>query len=203
MFSEGSSELEQALAINPADLIGKVHIGLCRLFEGRWREAIELSQTTAPHAHQTWAQYQLAHALIRKGNHAAAGQTIEAAGHEMGHDALFHSVHAVVAALEGKSDSARHEIEWTVRNRKAFGHYHHAQYDVACAYALMGDREAALDWLTDAAHNGFPCHPFFERDPLLESVRSQERFVGLMDQLRTECDGYRALWKDLRSAEKT
>jgi eukaryotic-like serine/threonine-protein kinase len=203
MFSESLSELEQALAINPADLIGKVHIGLCRLFEGRWREAIELSQATAPHAQQTWAQYQLAHALIRSGDHAAAGQMIEAVGQEIGHDALFHSVHAVVAALEGKPDSAHHEIEWTVRNRKAFGHYHHAQYDVACAYALMGDRDAALDWLIDAAHNGFPCHPFFERDPLLESIRSQSRFVALMDQLRAECDGYRAHWKDLRSAERT
>jgi hypothetical protein len=67
----------------------------------------------------------------------------------------------------------------------------------------LGGREAALDWLTDAAHNGFPCHPFFERDPLLESVRSERRFVQLMDELRTECDSYRALWRDLRSADKT
>jgi hypothetical protein len=115
----------------------------------------------------------------------------------------LHSVRAVLSALECDDAGAKREIELTVRNRKAFGHYHHAQYDVACAYALLGDEDAALTWLADAAHNGFPCHSFFETDPLLESVRAQKRFVTLVDELRYECDGYRALWKDLRSAERT
>ena len=104
---------------------------------------------------------------------------------------------------EGDSAGARREIEVTVRNRKAFGHYHHAQYDIACAYALMGDSKTALDWLTDAAHNGFPCHPFFEKDPLLESIRSQERFGQPDGRTARRVRRLRALWRGLHSGEKT
>ena len=59
----------------------------------------------------------------------------------------------------------------------SFGHYHHAQYDIACIYALLGEKAAALDFLTEAAGNGFPCYSFFESDPFLESLRRESRFA--------------------------
>ena len=95
---------------------------------------------------------------------------------------------------------ARREMELAIQNRKAFRHYHHAQYDFACIHALLGERDEAIRWLADAAHNGFPCHRFFEIDPLLESIRGEPRFRILMDELRAECDGYRALYLDLRKS---
>jgi len=203
MFPESAGEYEQALAINPADTIAQNSLGFCRLLEGRWQEAVAISKTSVARSEQTWTQYQLAHCLIRIGDHPAAARAIRTAQLDPGRTTLLHSLRAVLAALAEDRTEAVREIERTIENRKAYGHYHHAQYDVACAYALMGEPETALNWLTDAAHNGFPCHPFFERDPLLESIRSESRFVALMDQLRAECDGYRALWKDLGSAEKT
>ena len=53
-------------------------------------------------------------------------------------------------------------------------------------------------WLADAAHNGFPCYRFFETDPLLESIRGEEKFLRLMSELREECAGYRRLYEELR-----
>jgi len=203
MFPESAGEYEQALAINPADTNAQSSLGFCRLLEGRWQEAVAISKTSVARSEQTWNQYQLAHSLIRIGDHPAAARAIRTAQLDPGRTTLLHSLRAVLAALAGDKTEAVREIERTIENRKAYGHYHHAQYDVACAYALMGEPEAALDWLTDAAGNGFPCHPFFEKDPLLESVRSQERFVTLMNELRAECDRYRALWRGLRSGEKT
>jgi tetratricopeptide (TPR) repeat protein len=202
MLTESASEFEQALAINPEDPIAKVQIGLCRLFAGQYQEAVEISRAPI-RAGQNWKQYQLAHGLIRLGDRAGAARAIDSADEDLGRGELLHSVRAVLSALDGKGADAKREIELTVRNRKAVGHYHHAQYDVACAYALLGDGDTALTWLADAAHNGFPCHSFFERDPLLESVRSRKRFVTLMDELRSECDGYRVLWRSLHSGEKT
>ena len=90
------------------------------------------------------------------------------------------------------------QIELTDQNNKAFWHYHHAQYDVACIYALLDEHESALDWLDQAARNGFPCHSFFEIDPMLCSLHGEERFVRLMRSLEAECDGFRRLYAELQ-----
>ncbi len=71
-----------------------------------------------------------------------------------------------------------------------------AQHDIACIYALLGEKDRALDWLTDAARGGFPCYSFFERDAFLESIRGEERFGRLIAELQAECDGYRRLYRD-------
>ena len=100
----------------------------------------------------------------------------------------------------GEVYRARQEIQLTIQNKKSFIHYHHAQYDIACIHALLGEKDEALRWLTDAAHNGFPCYGFFEIDPLLESIRGDDRFRKLMSELREECAGYRRLYDELRGS---
>jgi hypothetical protein len=81
--------------------------------------------------------------------------------------------------------------------RKSYGHYHHAQYDIGCIYAQIGESDEALTWIEAAARNGFPCYRFFERDPLLAPARTHPRFATLMNELRTECDGYRKVYTEL------
>jgi hypothetical protein len=87
-----------------------------------------------------------------------------------------------------------------VRHRKLFGHYHHAQYDVACIESLVGERETALEWLTEAAHNGFPCAPFIGTDPWLERLRGEERFQKLVLELHAEREGYLRLYRTLEKS---
>ena len=71
---------------------------------------------------------------------------------------------------------------------------------MACIHAVLGRTDEALRWLSDAAHNGFPCYIFFERDPLLESIRSDTRFDGLMRALRAEVATYRRQYDILQSS---
>ena len=200
MLDEAATEYERALAINPEDMIALVHLGLVRLYEGRWRETVDVSKQLAARADQSWTQYQLVHGLLRLGDLEEASVSIEHASRRFEREELFYPLRAILAALSGDSLEARRQIDLTIQNRRAFGHYHHAQYDIACVHALLGDQDAALDWLGQAAGNGFPCYVFFQRDPLLESIRSETRFRELIDRLRTECEGYRALWQSFSSA---
>ena len=101
------------------------------------------------------------------------------------------------AALRRDHDRALQQINLTIKNEKAFGHYHHAQYDIACCYAQLGELDLAVQWLTDAARNGFPCFGFFERDPLLIPIRSDERFRSLVASCREECGRYAVLYREL------
>ena len=200
MPDEAAQEFEQSLAILPGDPYATAHLELTRYLQGRWAELLQV--WTAPDyrlPETPAARYQLAHAQIRAGGREAAARTLDAASRRFLQEVRFHPVRAILAALEGDRAEAHRQIDLTVQNLRAFGHYHHAQYDAACAYALLGEREAALKWLEDAARNGFPCHSFFEIDPLLAPIRSEARFEELMRELRAECDGYRALWKSLRS----
>ncbi len=150
----------------------------------------------------SWLTYQAALSQVRLGDLEGAEQT---AGRvvresEQGGFILFHSLRGLISALRGDAAAARDHVDRSVRQKKSFGHYHHAQHDIACIYALLGEKDRALDWLTDAARGGFPCYSFFERDAFLESIRGEERFGRLIAELQAECDGYRRLYRQLQPA---
>lgn len=201
MFDESESELQLALAINPEDIMANGNRGTCLFFRGRWAEARAITEESlrlTPDA--TWTHYQLTHALLRLGDRSSAEQVVAMASIRFPGDVLFHPLRAILAASGGDRAEALRQIDLTVQNARNFGHYHHAQYDVACAHALLGDRDKALSWLTDAATHGFPCYAFFEIDPYLAPLRADPRFTALMARLRAECDTYSALWRDLQGS---
>lgn len=57
---------------------------------------------------------------------------------------------------------------------------HHAAYSVGAAYAQIGDYAGARKWLARAAETGFPCYPWYERDPLLDPLRGDQGFQTFM-----------------------
>ncbi len=57
-------------------------------------------------------------------------------------------------------------------------------YKVAQAYAVLGDKTSALHMLRHSIGGGFFCYPYFERDPLLQSLRPEPEFQSLMNQAR-------------------
>jgi len=57
----------------------------------------------------------------------------------------------------------------------------------ASALALTSLKTEALDWLEHAVERGWTNYPLFsENDPLLESIRGQERFKDLMVRVKRE-----------------
>jgi eukaryotic-like serine/threonine-protein kinase len=199
MFEESILESERAVEINPEDGPARVNLGMVHYHTGRYEKALSLSETAARMSPAAWVFHQTAHCLIRLGRLGEAADRIERPARQFPNDVLFFPVRGLIAAVERNTARAREQIQLTVQNRKAFIHYHHAQYDIACIHAQLGEREAAVRWLSDAAHNGFPCYDFFQRDPLLEPIRTEVGFRSLMTELRAESDGYRAIYRNLRA----
>jgi serine/threonine protein kinase/tetratricopeptide (TPR) repeat protein len=200
MFEESLSASQAAVAIDPADGLALIHRGLAHYHLGQYERALGVSEQASTQTPAAWTYHQIAHCLIRLGRRSDAAAVVDRTSRQFPNDVLFYPVRGVIAASERDAERARQQIQLTIQNKKSFVHYHHAQYDIACIHALLGEKEEALRWLADAAHNGFPCHGFFEIDPLLESIRGEERFRGLMSELREECAGYRALYLDLRKS---
>ena len=77
---------------------------------------------------------------------------------------------------------------------KGFGHFHHSAFHIACAYAVMNERDKAIEWLQKVADGGFACYPLFEREPLLDNVHNDPRFTELVSELKRK-------WAGVRSAD--
>jgi len=62
---------------------------------------------------------------------------------------------------------------------------------LSTAFALLDEREEALDWLEHAIESGNINFPLFsEKDPWLENIRGEERFRQLMVRVRKEWEDF-------------
>jgi hypothetical protein len=57
------------------------------------------------------------------------------------------------------------------------------------AYALIGKKAAAVEWL--AAAHGLPCYPILRDDPFLAGLKGDPAFDALLSRLKTRWEGYR------------
>ncbi len=196
LVDEGLVQVVKALAISPEHVLAQLHVGFCRYHQGRYEEALALTEDGTRKAPASFAYYQTGLCQLRLGRLRDAMQSVEVLTRQFPNDVLSYPLLGLIAALEGNAAEADKQIALTVQNKQAFGHYHHAQYDVACIHALQGRKDEAIEWLGAAARNGYPCWSFLERDDFLTAVRGDERFRRLIDDLKAESAGYLALYRE-------
>jgi serine/threonine protein kinase/tetratricopeptide (TPR) repeat protein len=64
-------------------------------------------------------------------------------------------------------------------------------YYVALAFALLGEKNEALDWLENAVNRGFINYPFISKhDSFLDNIRGEERFKKLMERVKYEWEHF-------------
>ena len=199
LIDEVERELAQALVISPDHVLARQHQALCLYTRQRYQEALDIYEAAERRAPSSWVHYQVALCQLRLGRLEAAERTAEMMAREVPGEILVHPVRGLIAALRGDRAAALAEVGETVSNERSFGHFHHAQYDVACIHALLGDHDEAVTWLAAAAHNGFPCAPQFESDPFLAALAGDGRFARLLRDLEEERAGYARLYRELRS----
>lgn len=67
-----------------------------------------------------------------------------------------------------------------------------AMYKIAQAYAVLGDRPAALRMLRRSIEGGFFCYPYLRDDPLLDAVRGEPAYAALLDSARKSHEDFRS-----------
>jgi tetratricopeptide (TPR) repeat protein len=98
---------------------------------------------------------------------------------------------AVLLAAEGDRAGAEQEIARAISLGEKKSHFHHVQFNIACAYALMGDTKRSVQWLTQAAAEGLPSYPLFADHEFLRSLQGNEPYQKLLERLKEEMNGYR------------
>jgi hypothetical protein len=129
--------------------------------------------------------------LYSLGRRTEAFETL--AQHSDSSDASYRaSVLAVLLAGSGRGREARRQIP-IAEAGAGLSHFHHAAYNIAGAYALMGDHTAAIRWLRRTADEGFPCYPLFAADRTLDPLRNDPQFIQFMAELKQRWDRFRAM----------
>src|SRR6267142_4070249 len=175
-------EVEAALAVNPSNLLEAARLrGATALFSGQFQEGVAwLEEADRLSASPVSGGY-LAQAYYYLGQQSRGEKMLAALRGSAQAERRAQATLASFLAARGEKSQA----EGLVRPALAEGYMdHHVAYSLGVAHTQLGQREEALRWLRRAAEIGFPCHPWFTVDPLLQPLRNDTEFIALLEELR-------------------
>jgi tetratricopeptide (TPR) repeat protein len=71
------------------------------------------------------------------------------------------------------------------------------RYELAAISAVEGKGREACDWLQKAIDLGWRDYRFAQRDPMFESLRHDERFIRMMNDVKKRVDEQRTLVREM------
>ena len=143
LFEKALAELTAAQRLAPDELRALNRIGMVYTFQQKFESALAAFDKQPE---QSLDDERLA-PLTYLGRYDDARRVAEACLRKDPTDANFTSGYAVLLARTGDFAGAEEYIGRTLRNDRGLSHFHHAEYHVASAYALMGKKAAAVEWL--------------------------------------------------------
>src|SRR6185295_15897326 len=182
LFDLAAQEARRVMDLNQANLDEPLRVqGASAMYAGRYEEAVALLQQ-ATRASNEPSEWNLAYAHYYAGHKAQAEDMLrKIRGTSARSQRRTQATLASFLAARGEVAAAKQLIDGVLA-----GSYrdHHVTYSLGAAFAQLDMPEEALRWLDDARRNGFPCYPWFERDPLLAKLKPLPAFQIFLDDLK-------------------
>jgi TolB-like protein/Flp pilus assembly protein TadD len=185
---------EEALKLNPSSFHANYMYGRHSFAAGEFEKACRLYEQAARLAPEQYLPYCMLEGALeklgRRDQSREAGRRAMLAierhlQREPGDGRALH-LGAVTAAKLGDAARARALSERALTARPdEFA----TAYNLACAFAILGDRERALELLDRATQRGRGNLAWIEQDPDLDSLRGDPRFETIVDRLRAGTHG--------------
>ena len=158
--------------------------GIQEMYEGRFPAAIERFRKCVDLAPEMIGWYMLiAQAAVSAGDVELASQAMTEAPATAADHPLASLGNALVAAMRGDRETVARILSSDFRERM-WGDLQYTHF-IAQTFSLLGDLDEALRWLERSTERGFIHYPYLSKvDPLLANLRSDPRFVQLMDRVR-------------------
>ena len=177
----------RAVALDPRSFEARYLHGRACFQAGDLEEAVRLFDEAGELVEDYQAAFFGAQARAALGGDALACQAYEAAlGVAERHmllnpdDPRAATMRAVSLCRLGRTAEG---LEWGERAVRIDPDDAGVRYNVACLYALAGQRERALRCVEEAVSVGFGNRAWLEHDPDLESIRGDPRFTAILDRL--------------------
>ena len=187
-YDEARREFETAIRLNPKLYEAHYFYARASFQEGKLEEAVRHYQDASRVRPEDYQALVLMAAPLK-----ALGRTEEM------HAAMRHGLEVAQKHLELNPDDARalylgagalvqlgdreRGLDWTRRAYAIDSEDPGVLYNVACAYANMGQIDDAIACLEKAVQNGFGHREWFENDSDLDPLRGDDRFQALMKRL--------------------
>ena len=172
LFDLAEREDRQATQVDPADQLEQFRTrGVVDFLQGRYAEAIKNLDLVRRSSSRAYTDAYLAQAYYYSGDTTRGIAMLDSLRHTTSAPAVNRARAALASFLahQGKSDEAK-ELIVAILGPEGYMD-HHVAYSLGAAYAQLHQPKEAARWLAQAGETGFPCYPWFERDPLLDPVR--------------------------------
>jgi TolB-like protein/Flp pilus assembly protein TadD len=203
LLEEAVREFKRADEITPGTQGVGFYMGRMELFHGRYDEAATVMKANVTGMVRGLVEYNIASALFYAGRKDEAKARIESAKAQFKDEGgILTATEALLLAADGDKAQAKEKIDEAIKLGEGYGHFHHTTHAIASAYALMDEPDLAMKWLNYTAENGYPDLTWFERDPNLDKLRKDPRFIEFLDKLRPRFERLKALAQTDRVAAK-
>jgi len=190
LLEKALEEYRVALRIDPHDRDSLYRIPRIHFYQQKYAESLAGFDAVPEFRKDFQKPLVLAH-LGRMEEAVALVETVESALDEKGRISDMASTHAVLLARSEDAEGAERKIAVAIENGRGRSHFHHAAYNIACAYTLMEKKMEALAWLERTAEEGMPCYPLFEKDPHLDNLRGDPEFAAFMNRIKSQWERFR------------
>jgi DNA-binding winged helix-turn-helix (wHTH) protein/TolB-like protein/Tfp pilus assembly protein PilF len=182
LFDAAADEGRAAVRLNPAHSVefDRLDVALM-LFRGEFKAAVERSDSLLKRTEMPAVRQYLGLARYYTGDVDGARAML---GSIMRADRPDIRAQASLASIEAASKRRTEALERIAEIRRVSDLDHHVTYSLGAAYSQLGQPEESIGFLEQAADEGFPCYPWFERDPLLDPIRKNPRFIRLLARLQ-------------------
>jgi tetratricopeptide (TPR) repeat protein len=193
---ESIDMIEKAIHINPDNKIASLDLISCFYFGGiksDLQKVVDLYQHIPDHLISPMRASYWAVSLITLNRLAEAESILLAFIKRVPSDLFINSAFAVLLAYKEDSQGALIKIEYCEGSNLNTGHYHHAVYNLALAYTLLGNYQESVYKLIWVAENGFPNYTFFRNDHLLKSLHQFKPYEELLKRLKKSWNKFRQI----------
>jgi len=184
-YNKALRSLDRMARLNPAERV-VVSYNRARLltYQGRYDEAqAELDAGAAIEPDHPLIRTFRARALYYRGEPVKAAEILEQVLEQQPQLDGIRPIYATFLSALGWHDEAREQI--TSEVIKTADTDHDVAYWLASAYAMEGQRDAALKWLRRAIELGNENKPWFERDRNWDSLRDDPEYQRIIDSIVT------------------
>jgi serine/threonine-protein kinase len=195
LLDRAQSEARTAREINSANVSEPLRVqGVTAMFAGRFADAVRILEEARTASGNT-TDWNLANAYYYAGRQTDTEAMLRTLTDSARSQRRAQATLASFLAARNEATEARELIRVVTR---ASYKEHHVAYALGAAHAQLGMPTEALEWLTVARSTGFPCYPWFERDPLLAPLKQNAAFRQFLDELKQSWEMTKALYETER-----
>jgi TolB-like protein/DNA-binding winged helix-turn-helix (wHTH) protein/Tfp pilus assembly protein PilF len=178
---ESLAESKRALELEPLHMVVGIHLGWHYLYARQYDPAIEQFRKTLEldPAFPNGQRY-AAWAYLQKGMHPEAIAALRAALRSVGRNPQIEGELGHALAVAGRRAEALAMLEGLSQLSAT---RYVPPYSVALIHTGLGDRDEALAWLDKAYAERSDYMPYLRLEPMLDSLRSDDRFAALVGRV--------------------